>query len=399
MIWLALWFAMIAVSSTVPVTPERLPAFMLGFWFGGSLVGQLFALPFALICAVLAITGGEVGTVLLLAISGGLFGFVHLRNRRAGRLLLDQAGMKDTAIPLLAGLAPLLTGRGAVRRIAGLPYGDKGTRQKLDLIVPREPRSDAMPILIHVPGGAWVTGRKNQQAKPLLNHLAARGWLCVDINYRLGPRHKVPDMIEDVLRAVAWVRAHAAEHGGDPARIAITGGSAGGHLSSLAALAHDDPAFKPGFENADCSVAAAVPLYGRFDFLDRSRRLGSNHKAVIENFMGKRLMPGMPTACPQVWHAVSPLDRVRADAPPMLVMHGTGDSLLPHGEGEEFAESLRAVSFASVVYHELPGIQHAWDVAASALTWAHVRVVEAFLNESLKREPLPQARPGAKEAA
>ena len=380
MIWLALWFAMIAVSSTVSVTPERLPPFVLGFWFGGSLIGQLFALPFALVCAVLAVTSAEVAIVLLFAISGLFFVFVHIRNRRAGRFLLDQAGMKDTAIPLLAGLTPLLTGRGAVRRIANLPYGDKGARQKLDLIVPREPRSDAtpMPILIHVPGGAWVTGKKNQQAKPLLNHLAARGWLCVDINYRLGPRHKVSDMIEDVLRAVAWVKAHAAEHGGDPARIAITGGSAGGHLSSLAALAHDDPAFKPGFESADCRVAVAVPLYGRFDFLDRSRRLGSNHKAVIENFMGRRIMPGMPDACPDVWHAVSPLDRVRADAPPMLVMHGTGDSLLPHGEGEEFSETLRAASSASVVYHGLPGIQHAWDVAASALTWAHVRVVEGF---------------------
>ena len=383
MIWLALWFAMIAVSSIVPVTPERVPAFLLGFWFGGSLFGQLFALPFAVICGVLAITNAEVAIALLFAISGGMFAFVHVRNRRAGRFLLDHAGMKDTAIPLLAGLAPFLTGGGAVRRIADLPYGAQGARQTLDLIVPRAVCATPMPILIHVPGGAWVTGKKNQQAKPLLNHLAARGWLCVDINYRLGPRHNVPDMIEDVLRAVAWVKAHAAEHGGDPARIAITGGSAGGHLSSLAALAHDDPAFKPGFEGADCSVAVAVPLYGRFDFLDRSARLGSNHKAVIENFMGKRIMPGMPDACPQVWHAVSPLDRIRADAPPMLVIHGTGDSLLPHGDAREFADSLLAVSTAGVIYHELPGIQHAWDVAASALAWAHVRVVEAFLNESL----------------
>ena len=398
MIWLALWFAMIAVSSAVSVTPERLPAFVLGFWFGGSLLGQLFALPFALICAVLAVINAQVGIALLFAMSGGLFGFVHVRNRRAGRFLLDHAGMKDTAIPLLAGLAPFLTGGGAVRRIADLPFGDD-PRQKLDLIVAREPRSGAMPILIHVPGGAWVTGKKNQQAKPLLNHLAARGWLCVDINYRLGPRHNVPDMIEDVLRAVAWVKAHAGEHGGDPARIAITGGSAGGHLSSLAALAHDDPAFKPGFEEADCSVAVAVPLYGRFDFLDRSARLGSNRTAVIENFMGKRIMPGMPDACPDVWHAVSPLDRVGADAPPMLVIHGTGDSLLPHGDAKEFAETLRAASSAKVIYRELPGIQHAWDVAASALAWAHVRVVEGFLNESIKPATLPQDPPEAKEAA
>ena len=263
MIWLAIWFALVALSAATVVTPERVPAWVLGFWFVGSLLGQLFALPFALICGVLAVTSTGVGATLLFALAGGLFAFAHARNRRAGRLLLDHAGMKGTAIPLLAGLAPFLTGRGRTRRIADLAYGDQGKRQKLDLIVPRQPSPTPMPILIHVPGGAWVTGKKNHQAKPLLHHMAAQGWLCVDINYRLGPKHNVPAMIEDVLRAVAWVKAHAAEHGGDPARIAITGGSAGGHLSSLAALAHDDPAFKPGFADTDCRVAAAVPLYGR----------------------------------------------------------------------------------------------------------------------------------------
>lgn len=383
MIWLSFWFALVALSAATVVTPERVPAWLLGFWFVGSLLGQLFALPFALICGVLAFASAKFAIALLFAISGGTFAFIHARNRRAGRLLLDHAGMKGTAIPLLAGLAPFLTGRSRTRRIADLAYGDQGKRQKLDLIVPRQPSPTPMPILIHIPGGAWVTGKKNQQAKPLLHHMAAQGWLCVDINYRLGPKHNVPAMIEDVLRAVAWVKAHAAEHGGDPARIAITGGSAGGHLSSLAALAHDDPAFKPGFESADCRVAVAVPLYGRFDFLDRAGRLGSNHKAVIEDFMGAKIMPGMPDACPDVWHAVSPLDRVRADAPPMLVIHGTGDSLLPHGDAREFAETLRTVSSAKVTYRELPGIQHAWDTAMSALAWAHVRVVEAFLNEAL----------------
>ena len=388
MIWLACWFALIALSAATSVTPERVPAWLLGFWFVGSLLGQLFALPFALICGVLAATSGKLAIALLFAISGGTFAVVHLRNRHAGRFLLDHAGLKGTAIPLLAGLAPFLTGGSAVRRIKDLSFGDD-PRQKLDLIVPRTPFPGAMPILIHVPGGAWVTGRKNQQAKPLLHHLAARGWLCVDMNYRLGPKHNVPAMIEDVLRAIAWVKAQAAEHGGDIGRIGITGGSAGGHLASLAALAHDDPAFKPGFEDADCRVDVAVALYGRFDFLDRSARLGRNHKAVIEDFMGAKVMPGMPDACPDLWHAVSPLDRVRADAPPMLVIHGTGDSLLPHGDARVFSETLRARSSAKVAYRELPGIQHAWDTAASALAWAHVRVVEAFLNEALGASASP----------
>ncbi|MBL7660064.1 alpha/beta hydrolase, partial [Escherichia coli] len=92
------------------------------------------------------------------------------------------------------------------------------------------------------------------------------GWICVAINYRHSPRNTWPDHILDVKRALAWVKAHISEYGGDPDFIAITGGSAGGHLSSLAALTPNDPRFQPGFEEADTRVQAAVPFYGVYDF-------------------------------------------------------------------------------------------------------------------------------------
>jgi len=88
-----------------------------------------------------------------------------------------------------------------------------------------------------------------------MSHLAELGWVCVAINYRLSPRSTWPDQIVDVKRALAWTKEHIAEYGGDPDWVAITGGSAGGHLSSLAALTPNDPQFQPGFEDADTSVA------------------------------------------------------------------------------------------------------------------------------------------------
>ena len=100
-------------------------------------------------------------------------------------------------------------------------------------------------------------------------HLAERGWVCVAVNYRLSPRGTWPDHIVDVKRAIAWVKAHIAEYGGDPDFVAITGGSAGGHLSSLAALTPNVAGFQPGFEDADTSVQAAVPFYGVYDFTNR----------------------------------------------------------------------------------------------------------------------------------
>ena len=95
-----------------------------------------------------------------------------------------------------------------------------------------------------------------------MNQMAAKGWVCVAINYRLAPRDPWPAHIVDVKRAIAWVKDNIADYGGDPDYLAITGGSAGGHLAALAALTPGDPAFQPGFEDADTSVRAAVPFYG-----------------------------------------------------------------------------------------------------------------------------------------
>ncbi len=150
---------------------------------------------------------------------------------------------------------------------SNISYGEYGSANYLDIW--RRPDLDPngkAPVLFQIPGGAWTTGNKHGQAHPLMSHLAELGWICVAINYRHSPRNTWPDHIVDVKRALAWVKAHIAEYGGDPQFIAITGGSAGGHLSALAALTPNDPEFQPGFEDADTRVQAAVPFYGIYDF-------------------------------------------------------------------------------------------------------------------------------------
>ena len=373
---LLLWHAL---AGLIPAQPRSIPAPLLGLWWVASWIGQSFAFPLAIASAVVAWAtwrDGEGAGALLAAVATVAFALSHRRNRRAARLLLRAMDLDD-AVPWSAGLWPIVYDDRRTRRIANVAYGGEGARQTLDLVMPRVRPDAPMPVLIHIHGGAWITGHKHQQARPLIDHLAARGWLVADVNYRLGPTHRMPTQVQDVLRAVAWVRANAAAHGGDPARIAVTGGSAGGHLTAMVALAHDDPALKPGFEDADCSVAVAVPLYGRFDMLDRARLAGRNHGAMMR-FAATKFMPGPPDAR---WHDVSPIDRVRADAPPMLVIHGTGDILLPHRESAAFARALST----PVTHVALPGIEHAYDIAASAATWGHVRAVTAFLERHLVR--------------
>src|SRR5699024_9791242 len=126
------------------------------------------------------------------------------------------------------------------------------------------------PVLLHVHGGMWMGSDKRYEALPLLYRMARRGWVCVSINYRLCPKDPFPAQIIDVKRAIAWTREHIAGYGGDPSFIAVTGGSAGGHLAALAALTPGAREFQPGFETAETTVQAAVPQYGIYDFTAES---------------------------------------------------------------------------------------------------------------------------------
>jgi triacylglycerol lipase len=108
-----------------------------------------------------------------------------------------------------------------------IPYGPD-ERQRLDLYAPAA--AAALPVLVYVPGGGFVGGNKRDEDGFYANiglHFAEHGFLVLVMNYRLAPKHTWPAGSEDVGRAVAWAREHAAAHGGDPGRIAIFGQSAG----------------------------------------------------------------------------------------------------------------------------------------------------------------------------
>ena len=218
---------------------------------------------------------------------------------------------------------------------------------------------------------------RRPQAYPLLSHLADHGWVCVSIDYRVSPRHTWPDHIVDVKRALAWIKERIGEYGGDPDFVAITGGSAGGHLSSLVALTADDPQFQPGFEDADTSVVAAVPIYGRYDWVSAR---GSGRKEFI-SFLQKFVTKTPIVQHHQLYVDASPLYRVRADAPPFFILHGRDDSIIPVQEGREFADALRDVSTAPVVYAEIPHAQHAFDFYyGSPRAHYTAQAVEEFLS-------------------
>jgi acetyl esterase/lipase len=262
----------------------------------------------------------------------------------------------------------------AIKRVRNLSYGEFGRRNRLDIFHPREVPAKA-PVLLQVHGGAWVIGEKHQQGQPLMAHLAARGWVCVAINYRLAPRAPWPAHIVDVKRAIGWIKDHIADYGGDPNFVVVTGGSAGGHLSSLAALTPNDPEFQPGFEDTDTRLQACVPFYGVYDFLNRE---GASN-ADMERFMARVVFGTRLADAREAWERASTMTHVHADAPPFFVIHPRNDSLAPVEQARLFVRLLREASAQPVAYAELPHAQHGFDVFSSARVAHTVRAVERFL--------------------
>ena len=257
-----------------------------------------------------------------------------------------------------------------------VPYGEYGRRNHLDVWRRADLPDDAgAPVLIQVHGGAWMTGSKEQQGAALMGHLAERGWVSVAVNYRLAPRSTWPDQIVDVKRAIAWVKEHVAEYGGDPGFVVITGGSAGGHLSALAALTPGERAFQPGFEDADTRVQAAVPMYGVYDLTNRDR----TGRADMEDMLSRLVFKSRLADARDTWDQASPMSWVGPDAPPFFIAHGANDSLVPVEQARSFATMLREASDQPVVYAELPRAQHAFDVFSSVRTLHTLRAVDRFL--------------------
>ena len=257
-------------------------------------------------------------------------------------------------------------------------YGPHGRVNQADIWRRADlPRDGKAPVLLQVPGGAWAIGMRRPQSYALLSHMAERGWVCLSIDYRVSPKNTWPDHIVDVKRALAWIKENIADYGGDPDFVAITGGSAGGHLSSLAALTPNDPQWQPGFEDADTSVVAAVPIYGRYDWFTGT---GSGRKEFI-GFLQKFVVKKAFAENRQTYLDASSIKRLRPDAPPFFILHGQDDSIIPVGEGREFADALREVSTSAVAYAEIPHAQHAFDFYyGSPRAHYTAQAVEEFLS-------------------
>ncbi len=373
------------------------PSFFLG-WLVGDLAIFVIALQ-AIVTAgfvsagVLQDTLGQVGFAITLASWAGL-AWVWPISLKAGPIAqaaldeslgrLDEAKLtRDETYGLHhePGLSKAL--RPFSFRVPGvivtrnIPYHHEDPeRHLLDVYAPASGAENA-PVLLQIHGGGWTIGQKREQALPLMYHMASHGWICVSTNYRLAPKHAWPAHIEDCKRATAWVKQHITEFGGDPGFVCVTGGSAGGHLSSLVALTANDPELQPGFEEVDTSFAAAVPFYGVYDWTNEMGLQANEMTGFLERLVMQKPFVGNEA----LYRAASPMHRIHADAPPFFVLHGDADSLCSVEEARAFVARLRETSKSPVAYAEIPGAQHAFEIFHTPRTVGVVPAVERFLSQ------------------
>ena len=267
-------------------------------------------------------------------------------------------------------------------------YGPRPS-QLLDVWRPKDLPAEPAPVLIFVPGGAWVHGSRMLQGYALMSHLAEKGWVCLSIDYRVAPHHRWPAHITDVKTAIAWARANVDKFGGDRNFVAIAGTSAGGHLAALAGLTANDPEMQCELpEGSDTSVDAVVGMYGRYDWEDRS----TVERVRFVDFLERVVVGRKIAKHPDVFRKASPIARVHDDAPPFLVMHGAGDSVIPVAQARSFVELLRTVSQSVVSYVELPGAGHGFDMIDGARTGASATTIGLFLNQIHRNRSLIGAK-------
>ena len=292
--------------------------------------------------------------------------------RRIARrsLLLGGAGLALVGCSpagLLNGVSRL-TGDGGVRTaVRGAAFGSD-PRQKLDVYGPAG-RADAnLPVVVFFYGGGWVDGDRADYAFAG-RAFAAQGFVVVVADYRLVPQVRFPAFVEDGALAVKWTRDNVSRFGGDPARIAVAGHSAGAYIAAMLSL---DTRFLTNVGVDPAIVRGAALLSGPYDFFPFTEQRGRDALGAWPRPM-----------------ETQPISFARAGAPPMLLMHGTADTIVRPYNSEKLAAKLVALG-APVDLKLYPGKSHTDTIKSLSPAFRGSTPALAYALAFLRRlTPLP----------
>lgn len=268
-----------------------------------------------------------------------------------------------------------------MRTLTHLAYGPH-ERNVLDLYLPDHP-SGPLPLVVCIHGGGWTGGDKQNWAWEAAG-LAESGFAAATINYRFCPEWIFPAQVDDVQRAVRWLRHHAARYGLDPSRLAAMGDSAGGHLGSFLGLTDTRRYVPDELAMYSSRVSCVVDCYGPVDMFWMVR---SASAPILEKFLGRPL--SLESTADYL--AASPPAQIIPPVCPFLILHGTldiGDTRgeVPFGISESFANRLRAAG-GQVEHVLLEGGRHGFMTAGPQGPQAQqgMDLALAFLKKHLLR--------------
>lgn len=243
-----------------------------------------------------------------------------------------------------------------VRAYESIPYVTRGARKlMIDIYTPvGGPLPRPAVVLFH--GGGWMYGDR-RDLRPMVQHLASMGYTAATAQYRLcdlgGDQHPAP--ILDALAAIRFLKVRRAQYGVDPQRVAVGGFSAGAQLALVAGLAGQSEAFQDdAYADESAEVRCIVSIAGPTD-------LTSIYQSA--NFVIRRMADGYLGGSPEKFAAryvqASPISHVHAGAPPILILHGDRDEVVPFEQATKLAEACEGAGVSCTVA-KLPGFGHAW---------------------------------------
>lgn len=260
---------------------------------------------------------------------------------------------------------------------AGEVYGTGGGRElKLDLFLPTD-TDGPRPAVVFVHGGGWRNGGPGQFHGQSM-HLAGAGYVCASIEYRLSGEAQFPAALEDAKCAVRWVRAHAEELEVDPDRIAVSGGSAGGHLAAMIATTGPGTFEGEGGNPDESSRANLAVCFNPVVDLTAMGEARPDHPMLVA-FLGKTY-----EEAPDLYAEASPITHVDEEDPPMLLLHGTEDSTVPYEQAEAFVQKLRDAGVEAELF-TADGASHAFFNKEPWFT-PTVKAMEEFLDKQFRPE-------------
>lgn len=250
------------------------------------------------------------------------------------------------------------------------PATSKG--HKLDLYLPAGARTP-MPVVIWTAGSAWMSDMGKSFADAVAAQLLPLGYAVAGVSIRSSSQVQFPGQLHDIKAAIRWLRANAAKYNLDPDHIGLIGDSSGGWTTAMAALTGDAPDMEGsvGVTDGSSRIQAAVAFYPPTDFLTMDawalRKCTPSSSGPINLAKGfchddqgspeSRLLGCAIQTCPDKVHAADPTRYITAGDPPLMILHGDSDPLVPHNQGERLYMALNKAC-ANAVFITLPKAGH-----------------------------------------